>query len=267
MKLYFELLKYYLKVYFEYRWGLFISVILDPLLLILYVSLLNSLYTNNHSTMILGYTCPQMIWYFAGTMFFYMLVFSQPDKNLSDGVTTGDLNMWLIKPMSILKLDFIKCISNKFCGLVFEFIPCFIIFTFIAFPDFLTFFSFVKYGIISILAFIMFYLVSFSMGTIAFSWQSTNALQVAKMIIINFIAGAFIPIEFFPNFLQTIVKALPFQYLLYVPIQFLLNKPEVQGWVPFAKVLIIQMLWILGLFVITRILLSKMIKKFSAVGG
>jgi ABC-2 type transport system permease protein len=267
MKLYVELLKYNLKLFFFYRWGLFISIVLDPILLVLYVSLLKSLYANNYSQFILGYSCHQMIWYFGGTIFFYYLVFSNPDKNISDGVTTGDLNLWLIKPISIIKFDFIKCIALKLCSFIFEFFPCFIIFTFLVFPDFLTVASLVKYGIISALAFIMFYLVSFSLGTIAFSWQSTNALQVVKMIIINFTAGAFIPIEFFPNFLQAIIKALPFQYLFYVPMQFLLNKPETQGLLPLMKVLTIQVLWIFVLYLITKILLRKMIKKFSAVGG
>jgi ABC-2 type transport system permease protein len=173
VKFYIELIKYNLKKFFVYRCLFFISVILDPMLLILYVSLLKSLYANNYSTVILGYTCPQVIWYFGGTMFFYYLVFSNPDANLSEGVTTDDLNLWLIKPLSIIKLDFTKCLSYKLCSFVFEFVPCFIIFTVNVFPDFLTVASLIKYGIISGLAFIMFYLLSFSLGTIAFSWQST----------------------------------------------------------------------------------------------
>jgi ABC-2 type transport system permease protein len=208
-----------------------------------------------------------MIWYFAGISFFYFLVWCNNDKELSDSIISGDLMMKLIKPLSIMKYEFAKTLAVKALSFIFEFIPICIIYVIMVFPNFISYASILKYITISLFAFLLYFLISFLIGITAFNSQSVNALLGLKNILINFAAGAFIPIEFFPNGLQSIIKMLPFQYILYVPIQFLLNKPETQNWEYFIKVLINLILWILVFYGLCKISLKVMLKKFSTVGG
>ncbi len=267
MKVYFEIFKINLKILLFYKWGFYISIILHPLLLILYISILHSIYANNPNHIILGYTCTQMIWYFAGISFFYFLVYCNTDKEMSDSVISGDMALRLIKPLSIMKYEFAKVLSNKVIGFFFEFIPVCIIYVILIHPDFITFGSVFRYVIITFFAFLFYFMMSFLIGITSFIWQSVNALQGLKMLIINFAAGAFIPLEFFPVGVQNVIKMLPFQYILYVPIQFFLNKPETQHWFYFYKVIITLVIWIIIFYVFCKISLKHMIKKFSSVGG
>jgi ABC-2 type transport system permease protein len=267
MKVYFEIFKINSKILVFYRQGFYISIILNPLILVLYISLLNSIYANSPQKIILGYTCTQMIWYFAGISFFYLLVWCNNDKELSDSIISGDLALRLVKPMSLMKYEFAKTIAVKALGFVFEFIPICIIYVILVYPSFISCASILKYAIISLFAFLLYFFISFSIGITAFNSQSVNALLGLKGILINFAAGAFIPIEFFPKGLQSIIKMLPFQYILYVPIQFLLNKPETQNWEYFIKVLSNLTLWIVVFYILCKISLRVMLKKFSTVGG
>jgi len=267
MKVYFEIFKINLKMLVFYRRGFYISIILHPLILILYISLLNSIYANNPQKIILGYTCSQMIWYFAGISFFYFLVWCTSDKELSESIISGDMAIRLIKPLSLMKYEFAKTLSVKVLGFIFEFVPICIIYIILVFPDFISPTSIFKYAIISSFAFLLCFFMSFLIGITAFAWQSVNALQGLKNLLINFAAGAFIPIEFFPNSVQKVIKMLPFQYILYVPVQFLLNKPETQNWIYFIKVLINLTIWIIVFYILCKISLKLMVKKFSSVGG
>ena len=267
MKVYLEIFKINLKILVFYRWGFYISIIVHPLLLILYVSLLRSIYANDPQQIILGYTCTQMIWYFAGISFFYFLVYCNIDKEISDSIISGDMAIRLLKPLSIMKYEFSKLIASKILSLIFEFIPVCIIYVILVYPSFISFAGVFKYLVITFFAFVLYFFISFLIGITAFTSQSVNSLQGIKSLLINFAAGAFIPIEFFPVAVQNVIKILPFQYILYVPIQFLLNKPITQDWSYFFKVLLILTVWIIFFYGLCKISLKGMIKKFISVGG
>ena len=267
MSVFSEVFKNSLKTSFQYRWSFLISVLFDPLVLILYVSLLNTIYQGDSSKLILGYTCTQMIWYFAAIKFFYYLVWGSTDKDLSDSILSGEMAIRLTKPVSVMGWELAKSLASKTCSVLFEFIPSFLVFSLLVFPDFLTLEAMVKYLIITCLSFLLFFLFSFMLGTVAFRWQSTESLQILKIIIINIIAGASIPIEFFPDAVQSIIRILPFQYLYYVPITFFLNKPETQSWAYFFEVIGIMLVWIVVFYVLGSILWKRLSRLYTPAGG
>jgi len=208
-----------------------------------------------------------MIWYFGATKFFYYLVWSTPDKEISDQIITGRITNTLILPISFMKWTITWVIASKVVSFVLEFLPSFLVFSILTFPDFLTLEAFLKYMALSGLSFLLFFYMSFIIGTMAFSWQSTASLESLKLILITIIAGAAIPIEFFPKAFQLVLDKLPFQYLCYKPIQFFLNKPEYQSMSVFYNTALIQLMWI-GVFYFTaKIFWRSKIKNFIAVGG
>ena len=208
-----------------------------------------------------------MIWYFAGINFVYYLIWSYSDRNISESIISGDMVIRLAKPITIMKWEFSKAVSFKVCGFLFEFLPSLIIYTIIVFPDFLTYIALLKFIIICMFSFVLFYLLNFLIGLSAFRMHSTESLQILKIIIFNLAAGAFIPLEFYPDFLQEIIKILPFQYICYVPIQFLLNKKEILGWNEFIYTIIIETFWIIIFYILYKIFWRKAIKYFSVAGG
>jgi ABC-2 type transport system permease protein len=267
MAIFLEILWLQLRVNFQYRKSFFLAVFISPVMLFLYIGVLKTIYGSDPGKLILGYTLPQMIWYFAGIRFFYTLIWSYPDKELSQQILTGDMTMRLLKPVSVLKWEFAKTLAVKICCFIFEFIPSLLLYIILVFPSFMTAESFGKYLVLVLTAFVLFFLISFLLGITAFLFQNTEAMQHIKFVVINILAGASMPIEFFPQVFQDIILTLPFKYLYYVPTQFLLNKPETNTWLAFLEAWILQLLWIVIFYGLVRIAGFFMIRRYNSVGG
>jgi len=84
------------------------------------------------------------------------------------------------------------------------------------------------------------------------------------MILADILSGTTIPIPFFPDYLKNITNILPFRYICDLPFRFLV------GNVPFNDVyigIIIQIIWIIILFILGKILTTKALKKAVIQGG
>ncbi len=267
MKVFLEIFKIGLKSSFEYRGSLILSLIFDPLTLILLISLLQVVYGNSSDQMILGYSLSQMIWYFAAGRFFYYLIWTVTDKDISGAVISGEMALRLLRPLSMLKWEFGKALASKMFSFVFEFLPTLGIFTLLIYPDFLSWTGLLKYLIISFLSFVLFFLLSFIIGTVSFLWQSNQGLVNIKTAITSLFAGVALPLDFYPDLLKNAIAYLPFPYLCYVPAQFLLNKQHTQNWYYFFEVIGVMSLWILFFYTISVGFWNIAIKKYIAAGG
>lgn len=267
MRFFLETLKLNLKIYFYYKWNFIIPLLFDPVIVFFYNSLLESIYRNTAGTLLLGYTYTHMIWYFASTKFFYSLVWSFPDTSISESIIRGEMVVRFARPVSIVVFELARATAYKVCSVMLEFIPSFIVFSLIIFPDFLTLPAFLKYGLLTLLAFLLYFFISFLVGTIAFLWKSINSIQTVKILFTCIAAGTFIPIEFYPDILQKIVRLLPFQYLHYIPIQFFLNKPETRAPGCFLETAGIMIIWILLFMMLSGISWSITVKHYSTAGG
>lgn len=266
MRLFIALFNYNLKKTFQYRWSALVSLIVDPLMLVLFINLLTSLYTRNDTSSVMGYSLTQMIWYFGASKFFFYLVVCSTDRSLSESILTGGLATRMIKPVAIITMEFSEAVVARVSAFFLEFVPNFIIYCILVPPSFMTIESFAKYLILTALAFILFFLMSFMLGLIAFKWENAEAFYEIKALVISVLAGASIPIEFFPALFQRIIKFFPFQYMFYTPIRVFLNMPETQGTSYFVNTVMILMVWIGILYVSALALWRKNSPSFSAVG-
>jgi ABC-2 type transport system permease protein len=267
LNLFSESLKINLKILFFYRFDFVLSLLLDPIILIFKILIFKAIYDYNHTDVILGYTYSQMIWYFAGINFIYYLVWNDIDNSLGNSILSGHIVLQLSKPVSIINWELAKTASYKIGGILFQFLPSFIIYTIIIFPKFLTALAVLKFFILCIFAFFLFYLLNFLIGTTAFVLKSIVSIQQIKFILLNFAAGIFLPIDFYPEIIQQILKFTPFPYVCYIPIQFLLNQPVTAGWNYFMMVVLIQLVWIGLLYLLCHVCWRRLVKLFCAPGG
>lgn len=259
-------LKRSLKIVITYKWHYIINLLLRPLFIFILISLFKTIYHYDGNRNILGYSCNQLIWYFVAVTFFYSMVWSEIDKELSQDIISGNMAVRLTKPISVFKTAFFNAISFKIIDFFFVFIPTFAIYAFFVFPDFLSFASLIKYLISSGFAFLLFYLMSFLIGISAFELQSITTLQSIKNTLV-LLSGVYIPFEFLPEFIKKLIQLLPFQYIFYIPTQFFLNKPETVSLDYFLNTLFFQSVWIVIFLVLCRIFWRKAVKKFYSVGG
>jgi ABC-2 type transport system permease protein len=231
------------------------------------VALFSSIYSYNNTNAILGYNLSQMIWYFTGVTFIWYFIWNWTDANIAEKIISGNLAIDLLRPLSLMRMELASAIALRLAGVIFEFIPGLFLYSLIFYPEFLTAISFLKFLLIVILAFVLFFLINFLVGLSAFVIQNNFSLQSIKFILISLTAGAYIPLEFFPDWLNKINNVLPFQYLFYWPIQFFLNKSFTRDTMILIKTITMQLMWIAIFYFLGKYLWKQAIKKFGAVGG
>ncbi|HEX3029464.1 MAG TPA: ABC-2 family transporter protein [Clostridia bacterium] len=267
MRVFAALLKFNLKIMIQYRASFMASLIGDPIVLLIHIASFTAIYAYNDSGYIVGYDLTQMIWYFAGITLIWYCIWNPTDSNIARKILSGDLTIDLLKPVSVFKFELTNAIALRMMAIVLEFIPSIIIYSIIFKPKFITVFSFMRFMLVIIMSFMLYFLINYLIGLTAFAIKSNYSLQSIKFVIISLTAGAFIPLDFFPEWLNRIISFLPFQYLFYWPIQIFLNKEDVRGTEPFCRILGLQLVWIAGLFLLSKLLWKKAIKKYCAVGG
>ncbi|HEX3048435.1 MAG TPA: ABC-2 family transporter protein [Bacillota bacterium] len=266
MNYFVAILKKTFKIVVSYKWHFIINLLINPIIIFTFISLFKTIYTYDSNQIIVGYTCTQMIWYFAAITFFYCFVWCEPDKEVSAEIISGTMALRLTKPISIMKTTFLNAAAFQVFNIIFSFLPTFILYSLFVYPDFFSLTAFIKYLALNFLAFVLLYLISFFIGSAAFKLQSITALQSVKATFI-LMAGVYLPFDFLPGILQSIVKALPFQYIYYVPIQFFLNKPETRSPEYFWTTVLAVTFWIIVFYFLSVVAWRIAIKKFHAVGG
>lgn len=259
--------KAYVKVVFQHRVGLLLSVVIDPIVVLVTISLFTSIYTHQGAHSIAGYELTQMIWYFAGINFVWYLTFTFTDIFLSEGILTGDLSLYLIRPCSVMNMLLANSAAIRTLGACFEFFPNFIVYSLLCPPTFMSVGSFFRFLSCILLSFFLTFFINFLVGLSAFIFKNNLSLRHLKTILIGLLGGGFFPLDFYPPWLARILDFLPFKYVFFMPLQFLLNKEGTRSLLEYGQAIGIQLAWIMTLFLLCRILWHKAIKHFCGVGG
>lgn len=128
--------------------------------------------------------------------------------------------------------------------------------------------SFTPLSITTVLMLSIFaYFISFTykiiLGMLAFWFTDISGVyQLSEMLIFIF-AGYIIPLRLYPDILSTFGYIFPFSYIIYFPIAALQGTLTIGE---IIKVLIIQLVWIVVLFILYSFLWKKGIKMFTGVG-
>lgn len=94
----------------------------------------------------------------------------------------------------------------------------------------------------SLLAYMIFFMMSFCIGLLSVWFGTSIGVSIVKQGLFSLLGGVLIPLDFYPTWILSIVRYLPFKYIYYSPISFYLkeiDKSEI------IKIYIIQVLWII----------------------
>jgi ABC-2 type transport system permease protein len=247
----------------NYRFEFMSSIILTPLTLMLYYFVWSSIFSNT-SQIIEGYSFSQMMTYYILSMIIGHFIYNTVGNNLQEKITYGNLSQDLLKPMSVFQQFMAKTVFDRLFALVTEVLPVLVI-SYLLFDFSIVSFVNTMFFLISVvMALFLNFLLSYAVGLVAFWINRIEAIQWLMFIVIRFLSGEFIPLEFLGSALLSLSKYFPFYYLRYGPIQLFLGRFTIERSV---QLMAIQLAWILGLYIIIRVIWSYAIKKFGAEGG
>jgi ABC-2 type transport system permease protein len=263
MKKYLFIYKSELMSDLQYVFNILFGFIGYFILLFIFFNLWQYIYSDPDE-IINGYTMNQMIWYVVITEILWMsLAGRRLCKKISDDVRGGNIAYNLNKPYSYIGYSLwghlgnitVKSVMYIILGVLTGFI-------FLgSFPQ-LNFVSILLVFASGILATIISTLLIISIGLFSFIIEDSNPFYwlYSKVILI---LGTIFPIEFFPLYLQPILKFSPIYVVSYGPAKLFVDF----SWEAFIQVFIAQIIYIFIAYMLCSLLYKKGVKNLNVNGG
>lgn len=181
--------------------------------------------------------------------------------DMSRDILNGKISFFLVQPINFQYNILFRSLGVMLSNFLVIFLPSLIIFALLSDNGIA---NIPVYLISLILAVMIRFSIDFITGIVAFYTENIWGVSITKNVLIAIFSGALIPILYYPEFLQVIIKGLPFYAIYHIPISILLNKFDVFSCL---KMLLIQLLWAVGLAVLGRALYNRSIKIITVNGG
>ncbi len=186
-------------------------------------------------------------------------------NDLGDKVYDGSIVIDIIRPLEIKSFMLAQYFGIIVYKLIFNVIPI-VIMAILAlkvnFPfDLLRICVFII-GIIN--ASLLFFYINYILGLTSFWLQKIWFMRFYIYGCMALLGGSMIPIWFYPAWLDTVSKFLPFRYIIFEPIQVYIKST---GWQEWAFFLFMQFLWLFVLYLIERMIWSNSERRIFIQGG
>jgi ABC-2 type transport system permease protein len=212
-----------------------------------------------------GYTQSLILTYVLGASLITALVFASRTQEIGDNINSGDLSIFLIRPINYFGYWLSRDIGDKAMNMSFSLIEIALLFILLRPPIFIQtniIFILLMFIMIMLAVFLQFIIGSL-LGMIGFWSPDIWAPRFIYMTLLSFLAGSIFPIDILPIAFRTVMQLLPFQYLLYFPLKIYLGQLTL---IDIIQGICIMLIWI----VLSSLLLYKVWKKglreYAAVG-
>lgn len=253
------------KEWSAYRTHSMVSIFVGPVYFIVQYFIWTALY--GEKSQINGMDLTQMITYFGASTLIGYLTMDFADWNLQMLIRTGKFLTFALRPIHHRFFAFSQKIGHRVLGLLFEFIPCYIIFTLLFSISLVP--KFMAWTIISILlAFLMNFYIHYIIGMTAFWFTQSSGMRRVFNLLSGVFSGVFIPLVFFPMGLQKLLFFLPFPYMSYVPVmvftgEFILADIQME----ISLIVGIQGLAVCITILFSEVLYRASMRRFNGVGA
>ncbi len=206
----------------------------------------------------------EMITYMLVSTFISTIINSDVILELNDKIKSGQIALDIVKPIDYKKLLFVNTVSKNLYNVIYLLLPTMIISIAIFginIPSLGNGFVFI---ISVILATLINYMMCFCLGILGFWFSQLWIMNRLVYDLLALFSGKVIPLWFFPVMLLKVADCLPFKMIYTVPIFIYLEKYNNQE---IVLMLFVQLIWLVILFVVSRLLWGRGMKKIVVQGG
>ena len=264
MSAYIKIVKNVVKECSEYRVNHILSILVIVLPIIFIVLLWEAVFGN--AVMIGKYTKDKMIAYYVLCVLIQDMVYAGVHYEIASDIREGKLTNHLLKPINYLGYCFAVKLGTNIpyviiAGGVISLYTLMITKAFYFQQDIILLVCF--FAAVG-LSFILSFLISFFMSLVAFWMEEISAFEAILTVVLPVVTGALLPISLYPGWAQSIIYILPFQYLLYFPVEIYLGN---MSSVEISRGLILMILWIFAIYGVTYVLWKRGLRQYQAYGG
>lgn len=119
------------------------------------------------------------------------------------------------------------------------------------------------------LGFMLFFLVGILVSMACFWVIEASSLLILISVVVDLLSGQFLPSWLMPAWLEKIMNVLPFVWIYQKPISIYMGSPgdsSVVG-IDYFRIILLQLGWIIGLYVLVLVIWRIAVKKLSVQGG
>lgn len=264
MMIYFSVIKLLMKSILSNKSSVFI-LLLQSLVPISIMFYLWSSILNRDETLG-GFSRNQLILYYVGVNFINFFVWYAIDWELNSDIHSGELSNILHKPISIQKYYFFRMVGDRMANL-FILSPLILmggIYIIIISKSKISIILVFQFLISLFLSTVLWFLFSYIVGSLAFWFENLFFVLLVKEVLVSLLAGYYFPISILPDFWQSILQWLPFQYFSSFPINVLIKGMTGKTWLMNT---LLELTWIVGFGVTLSFVSRKGLQKYSDVAG
>ncbi|WP_138750956.1 ABC transporter permease [Paenibacillus sinopodophylli] len=252
----------------EYRVNFLLTLLSTIFPILIQYFLWSTIFRGNSESEVLGYQFDQIIFYTICAALLSKLVAAGFEYDVSNDVRTGQLSKFIVQPIGYFQYRISSFLGGK--------IPQIIIVTFIlvlilvvvkwvlqldvevALLRIAVFFVAVALSIV--MNFFIFYCLS----TFSFWFVEVWGIFYTFTLLSSVASGGIFPLDMFGQGINKVLDFLPFKYIIFFPINVLNGKLP---WAEIANGMMLQLGWILLLFICSKFLWYKGMQRFESVGG
>lgn len=187
------------------------------------------------------------------------------DWEISHQIVSGSIIMSLVKPINYQWLMMSQSIGFSMMNFLTVVVPSVVFLVFVFQVPFFSGIGLLFLPLALVFSFILNNTIDYMVGLTSFYTESIWGISATKDIVILFLSGSLIPLQFFPDWAQQILKLLPFQAMYHLPLMMLIE-PE-QPVMTYVRSLGVQVLWIAALLTLARLFYKRAIRVLRVAGG
>lgn len=222
-----------------YIWDALNRAFFIVLIMFIFAQLWTAAYASRGATEIAGLTLTATIWYFLMAEMVELGKFRH-DLTISAEVKDGSVAYTLGRPYNYLAYHFFHGLGETAIKMVLIFsLGAPIAFYFTGLPE-VDLRTLPATGLVVILALLLDFFVMSMIGLLAFVTEDTSSFRIIYQKLVFILGGLLIPLDFLPEWLQSIARVLPFSLTTYAPAKLFVSFT----WDQFMQILVLQMIWL-----------------------
>lgn len=250
----------------EYRANFLLSLFSGIFPMIAQAFLWSTIFLNSNQTTILGYDYSHMLTYIIIASIINKLVATGVEWEIATDIKEGGLNKFITRPVGYFPYRIASFMGSKVMQLGIVLAILSVILTVInrRIGLYIEIYKIGYFFLAIILALLLNLLLSIAFSAVAFWTTEAWATFTFMSLLIQFASGGLFPLDILGERVMQVLDILPFKYIVYFPTNIMNNK---LSYMQIQQGLVLQLIWIIGLFAIAKILWKIGMKKYIAVGG
>ena len=240
----------------------FILQVFGPALVFFFIkyNLWSSIFGDDPESIIQGYTFEAMIAYQIWVLIIQLLGQGNDSMNLAEDIRLGRISSYLIYPFDFWKFHTAGFLA--FQGL--QLLLCSTLLICVSSVGLLADFQWANLLMGLTLTFLvggLWFTLQYMVGLMAFWLEETWILRVMLMILSQFLSGAILPLELYPQWVREILFYSPFPYLTYLPAKVFMGSHEL-----FLGAALVIIIWTLVIAGLCTFIWKRGLRLYTAAG-